>query len=78
MPPAQKKAEPEARPFKFSFEPGEIFNLVVNGQFLPSYELIEIQSNLWVFRGSVQASPQTEVVGIPFHAIERIGPVNQR
>lgn len=78
MPPAQKKVEPQARPFMFSFEPGQIFNLVVNGQFLPAYELLEKQGDLWVFRGSVQASPQTEVVGIPYHAIERIGLVNQR
>lgn len=71
-------ADPDAHKFKFSFEPGSVFNLVVNGQFLPSYELIEIQGNLWVFRGSVLASPQTEVVGIPYHAIERIGLVGQR
>lgn len=74
----QKKAEPEARPFKFSFEPGEIFNLVVNGQLLPAYELLEKQADLWVFRANTQVSPQTEVVGIPFRAIERIGLVGQR
>lgn len=72
MPPAQKKET------KFSFEPGRVFSLVVNGQLLPNYELLEKQGDLWVFRASTHASPQTEVVGIPYHAIERIGLVDQR
>lgn len=71
-------ADPDAYKFKFSFEPGQIFHLVVNGQFLPNYELIEIQGNLWVFRGNTLVSPQTEIVGIPYHSIERIGLVGQR
>lgn len=69
---------PKASPFQFPIEPGRLYNLVVNGQFLPNYELIEVQRDLWVFRGALQASPQTEIVGIPYHAIERIGLVGQR
>lgn len=52
---------------------GTLCHLVVNGQTLQYYELLDEDGEYLKFRANVQLSPQTEEVLIPRHAIERIG-----
>lgn len=52
---------------------GDIVHLVINGQTLQYYQLLDEDAEYLKFKANVQMSPQTEEVLIPKHAIERIG-----
>jgi len=78
MPPAKKAAPagPPAKEDKKLFKVGQLCHLVINGQTLQNYELLDEDGEYLKFRANVQMSPQTGIVLIPKHAIERIGLVN--
>lgn len=82
MPPAKKAAALKPQPLeiipKDFLTEGQLCNLVVNGQTLPSYEYLGTDGIFLKFRANVQFSPQTELVLIPFHAVERVGLVGVR
>ena len=81
-PPAKKAAPtgaavaPEEK--KSLLEIGQLCNLVVGGRTLQNYELLDQDEHYLKFRGSVQISPQTEVVLFHRSSIEGIGLVGVR
>jgi len=81
MPPAKKTTvshTPEIAPQMGLLKIGAIVNLEKGGRTLTGYEVLDFDDKLVKFRGSIQNSPQTELVLIPWEKIEAIGLVNER
>lgn len=77
MPPA-KRAAAEAAPEITMLKKGALVNLEKGGRTLTNYTILDWDDVYVKFQGSLQVSPQTEVVLIPHSKIEGMGLVGER
>ena len=77
MPPAKRAAVETSAPEITMLKKGALVNLEKGGRTLTNYKILDWDDVYVKFQGSLQVSPQTEIVLIPHAKIEGMGLVGE-